>query len=138
MPPEKFVFDASALITLIDDEAGSERVSQILQEEDVIIPWPAILEVVYVSRQKRGEAEADYRFALLRKLPATILWEMDEPLLLTASRFKASYRASLGDALIAAYAFYYQARLLHKDPEFEQFEGNLSMEALPYKIPKGK
>jgi len=44
---------------------------------------------------------------------------MDEPLLLIASRFKASYRVPLADAIIAAYAFYYQAMLLHKDPEFE-------------------
>ena len=137
MNPERFVLDASALMTLIEDEAGSERVGQILGEEDVLIPWTAILEVIYISRQKRGEAEADYRYALIKKLPATILWEMDEPLLLIASRFKASYRVPLADAIIAAYAFYYQAMLLHKDPEFEQLEGNLSMEALPYKNPKG-
>ena len=128
-----FVLDTSALITLIEGEAGTERVERILREAEVLLPWVSVFEVIYVTRRKRGEAEADFRYTLLKKLSATIMWEMDEPLLLTAARFKANNRLSFGDALIAAYAFQNHAILLHKDPEFEPLGGQIELETLPYK-----
>jgi predicted nucleic acid-binding protein len=130
---ECFVLDTSALITLIEDEAGTERVEGILREAEVLLPWVSVFEVICVTRRKRGEAEADFRYTLLKGLSATIMWEMDEPLLLTAARFKANNRLSFGDALIAAYAFQNHAVLLHKDPEFEPLGGQIELEALPYK-----
>jgi ribonuclease VapC len=108
-------------------------VDRILREAKVILPWVSVFEVVYVSRRKRGEAEADFRYTLLKQLSATILWETNEQLLLTAARFKANHRLSFGDALIAAYAFQHHAILLHKDPEFEPLDGQIELEALPYK-----
>ena len=82
---------------------------------------------------KTGDEEADFRYALLIELPATILWEVDEALLLTASRIKAVHPLSLGDAIIAAYAIAQDAILVHKDPEYEVLSNELRLEALPYK-----
>ncbi|MBU0511089.1 MAG: PIN domain-containing protein [Chloroflexi bacterium] len=98
-----------------------------------IIAWTVLLEVTYISRQERGEAEAEYRYAAIKELPADIIWEMDEPTLLTAARWKANYHISFTDAIIAAYTLRQGATLLHKDPEFEALEGQLAVEALPYK-----
>jgi len=131
--PDGFILDTSALLTLIEDEKGAERVDQILQTERVWIPWLVLLEANYITRQERGEAEADRRHALVKQLPVTILWDVDEPTLLTAARLKASYRLSLADAVIAAFAMRMNAVLLHKDPEYEALAGQLSSEALPYK-----
>jgi len=100
-------------------------VDQVLRTEQVWIPWIVLLEVNYITRQERGEAEADRRYALMKLLPVTILWDMDEPTLLTAARLKASHRLSLADAIIAACALQINAVVLHKDPEYEALAGQL-------------
>jgi len=128
-----YVLDTSALVALIEDEPGADRVAQVLAEEQVLLPWTVLLEVHYVTRQRRGQAEADRRYALARQLPATILWEMNEPIVLTAARLKAAHWLSFADAIIAAFALREGATLLHKDPQFEALEGQVTLEALPYK-----
>jgi predicted nucleic acid-binding protein len=101
---KSFLLDTSALLTLIEDEAGAARVEQILREESVVITWMSLLEVYYITQQERGQTEAERRHALLKSLPVTFLWQIDEPMLLTAARLKASYRLSLADTIIAACA----------------------------------
>ena len=133
MNADRFLLDTSALLTLIEDETGADRVEQVLTKSEVWLPWLALLEATYITRQEQGEAEAEHRYALLKQLSATILWEMDEPTLLTATRLKADYRLSLADAIIAAFAIQRNAVLLHKDPEFEALAGQVALEALPYK-----
>ena len=73
------------------------------------------------------------RYALLKQLPVTFLWSVDEPTLLTAARFKAQHHLSLADALIASFAHQHGAVLVHKDPEFEALAGQVRQEPLPYK-----
>jgi predicted nucleic acid-binding protein len=131
--PERYLLDTSALLTLIEDEAGAEQVEQVLTKGQVWLPWLVLLETYYITQQERGQAEADRRYALIKQLPATILWEMGEPTLLTAARLKAAYRLSLADAIIAAFAIQQDAILLHKDPEFEALADQVTLEALPYK-----
>ena len=133
MNSDCYVLDTSALVALIEDEPGADRVAQVLAEEQVLLPWTVLLEVHYVTRQRRGQAEADRRYALARQLPATILWEMNEPIVLTAARLKAAHWLSFADAIIAAFALREGATLLHKDPQFEALEGQVTLEALPYK-----
>lgn len=129
-----YLLDTSALLTFIEDEDGSDRVEEILRGADILLPWPVLMETYYITLQKKGRAEADRRYALIRQLKADILWEMDEPILLTAARLKAEHHVSLADAVIAAFALQHHAVLIHKDPEFEAFAGFLPMEALPYKV----
>jgi len=131
--PERYVLDTSALLTLIEDEAGADRVEHVLSGEEILLPWLVLLEAYYITRQERGQAEADRRYALIKQLPAHILWDMEEATLLTAGRLKATYRLSLADAIIAAFAVRHDAILLHKDPEFQALAGQARLEALPYK-----
>ena len=128
-----YLLDTSALLAFIEDEEGADRVEQALKQRETLLPWPVILETYYITQQEEGQAEADKRFALIKQLKATILYDMDEATLLTAARLKALHRLSLADAIIAAFAIRNGAILLHKDPEFEVLSGLLSMEALPYK-----
>jgi predicted nucleic acid-binding protein len=129
----RYVLDTSALLTLIDDEPGAERVEHVLRSEIVLIPWMCSLEVVYITQQERGVAEAERRYALLKALPVTHLWELEEALLLTAARLKATYRLSLADTIIAACAIRERAILLHKDPQYDALSGQVQLENLPYK-----
>jgi predicted nucleic acid-binding protein len=128
-----YVLDTSALFALIENEDGAGRVESILREEKAFLPCLVLLEVHYITRQERGQGEADRRYALLRQLPCEILWQLDEPVLLTASRFKAAHRLSLADAMIAAFAQRQNAILVHKDPEYEALAEEVELEALPYK-----
>lgn len=136
MAPESYVLDTSAMLTLIESEAGADRVEEILRGEHTLLPWMVLLEVHYVTLQEQGQAEADRRYALMKQLPTDVLWQIDEPILLTASRLKAGNRLSLADALIAAYAQHQEAILVHKDPEFEVLSEQVKLEALPYKLGK--
>ena len=128
-----WLLDTSALVAFIEDEAGADRVEQALSRPTTIVPWPVLLETHYVTLQERGQAEADRRVALIKQLSVTIVWDMDESTLLTASRLKAGRRVSLADAIIAAFAIRREAVLMHKDPEFDALTGLLPMEELPYK-----
>ncbi|HEX3525696.1 MAG TPA: PIN domain-containing protein [Thermoanaerobaculia bacterium] len=133
MDPKPFVLDTSALFSLLEEEAGADRVERILRKEKVYLPWVTLLEVHYISQQERGEDIANFRLALLKKLSAEIVWQHDEPALLLASGFKAQHRLSLADALIAGIARRLNAVLVHKDPELEALNGAVDLEALPYK-----
>jgi len=129
-----YVLDTSALLTLMEEEPGAERVETILRREAVLIPFPVLLEVYYISLQERSEAVADQRYALICNVPRVdICWKMDEPTLLTAARFKARFHVSFADALIAAFAAQHHAILVHKDPEFDALKGHIVQELLPYK-----
>jgi len=127
------VLDTSALMAFIEREEGSERVRDILLSKSIIIPWLSLLEIVYISQRELGEEEALTRYALLKKLDAKIIWDADEALLLNAARIKSTHSLSLADSVIAAITTQHNAILLHKDPEYEQLQGVVDMEILPYK-----
>jgi predicted nucleic acid-binding protein len=132
----KYLLDTSAILTLIEDKPGADRVEALLWEhrEDVLLPFVVILEATYITLREVGEAVAERRYALMRQLPCAELWSVDEPTLLTAARFKAQARVSFADALIAAFATRHGATLVHKDPKYEALGDRVSLEALPYKI----
>lgn len=133
MSTERLLLDTSALLTLIEDEDGAERVEDALVSGGVLVHWISLVELYYVSVQRGGEEEADLRHALVKQLPIQLIDEMDEPTLLIAARWKARFRISLADALIAATARRQDATLLHKDPEYEALHAEIWLESLPYK-----
>jgi predicted nucleic acid-binding protein len=127
------LLDTSAIIALLEDEAGADRVEALLIAGQVFLTWTTLLEVFSMSLRKRGLAEANRRYATLKQLNVTFLWKIDEPTLLTAGELKGSYQISFADAMIAAYAIQYEAILVHKDPEFSELQGQVRLEALPFK-----
>jgi ribonuclease VapC len=128
-----FVLDASALLTLIEEEKGADRVETILRKESFVLPWVALLEVHYVTALERDDEEADRRLALLTQAGGTVAWDVDQRILLAASSFKARHRLSLADALTAAYAAGLNGTLVHKDPELQALRGEIELETLPFK-----
>jgi predicted nucleic acid-binding protein len=134
---ERFVLDSSALLTLIEDEAGADRVEDVLQRHHALLPWVVLMEVYYVSKQEQGQTDADRRHTLMKQMPAEILWDADEPTILLAGDLKAAHRLSFADCLIAAVARRCGAVLLHKDPELATLAGEQLVEALPYEAAAG-
>ena len=114
-----FCLDTSAVLTLRDDEPGAERVAMVLEGPDPCFAcFITRMEVLYRVWKDEGERSGRLAYEQLQSLP--IQWvDQTEPLLLEASRIKASHPLSVADAWIAATALLSQATLLHKDPEFE-------------------
>ena len=128
-----YLLDTSAVMTFLEDEEGAERVETLIRNEQFLLPYIVLLEIYYITVQEQSEDIADRRYALLKQLPASFLWEMDEPTLLTSARLKAHHHISLADAIIAAFAVRHGAVLVHKDPEFEVLKSFIQLETLSYK-----
>lgn len=128
----RYLLDTSAVLTLIEDEPGAERVEELLRAGVVLLPFVAGLETYYVTLSEHGSGEADRRLFLLRQLPAQWLDTVDDNVLVTAGRFKANYRLSFAGCLVAALAAAAGAVLVHKDPEYNALVA-LRQEHLPYK-----
>ena len=45
MSVKRYLMDTSALLTLIEDEPGADRVKEIFRRGQVILPWVALMEV---------------------------------------------------------------------------------------------
>ena len=133
-----YVFDTSAWLTLIEDEAGSDIVQGLLEkaragEVIVLVSFMSFMEMYYITLQERDLNEAQERVRLMAALP---IWRVEstKALGILAAELKAAYRLSVADAWIAALAKERGATLVHKDPEFEQVEAVLEVLKLPYKV----
>ncbi len=131
----RYLLDTSALLTLRDDEAGADRVAELLAlaqrgEASCLGCFITLMEVLY--RVWKDEGEHAGRLAYEQCLSLPIEWIHETPQLLEKSAaIKAGNRLSLADAWIAASAELSGGALIHKDPEFESL--GLAQEALPYK-----
>ena len=130
---KKFLLDTSAWFTFMEDEKGADEVESILTTKDIIIPFIVLMEVYYISFREKGEYIASERYAFLKSSEAEFIWQIDEPTLLMAGKFKALYRISLADAVIASIAKRNGAILVHKDPEYEALKKEIEQIILPYK-----
>lgn len=131
-----YVFDTSAWLTLIEDEAGADVVENLLEKAnagsvEILVSFMSFMEVFYITLQERDIEEAQTRLSLMASLPIARA-ESTVSLSISAATLKAKHRMSVADAWIAALAQEKGATLVHKDPEFEQIEDALEMFKLPY------
>lgn len=132
--------DSTAFLTMFEDEKGADTVQNLLERANrgevfVFVSFVTFTEVFYITIRKKGEQEGLMRMTLMEALPVTRI-ESSKELSLISGRLKASYRISFADAWVAATAMFYDAILVHKDPEFEQMREKVKTLTLPYK-PKG-
>ena len=140
MSEKIFVFDTSAIFAFAENEAGADRVNQILalagtREYHVYLSFVSIAELYYITWQEMGRSSALELIALVKTLPVSII-ESSERLSLLAGSIKANHRLSFADAFVVATTSILGGTLIHKDPEFEQTNGFIRLEPLPYKIKK--
>jgi predicted nucleic acid-binding protein len=133
-----YVLDTSAWLTLIEDEAGAERIEELLDKAKageivVLVSFMSFMEVYYITLQERDQNEAQARVALIAALPGLRV-DSTEALGVLAGELKAKHRMSVADAWIAALAHERNATLVHKEPEFEQVEATIKVLKLPYKV----
>ena len=133
MSSNLFLPDTSAILTLFDNEAGANIVEEILREKDILVPAIVFYEVYYITIVRTNPETAEQRYAMLKSIPSRHVQELPEPVILKGGWFKANYRISLADSMIAAYAYVYDATLVHKDPEYEPLT-MIRQIKLPYKL----
>lgn len=118
----RWLLDTSALLTLRDDEPGSDLVADLLHEAsrgeaEVFACFMTLVEVHYRVRRAEGEHAGLLARQQVRDLP--MQWvDQSDALMFAAARWKATANVSLADAWIAAAAELQRATLVHKDPEF--------------------
>ncbi|MCI0336759.1 MAG: PIN domain-containing protein [Acidobacteria bacterium] len=112
-----YVFDANAMIALLNDEPGADVISEILTRPDAIVYAHAInlAEVFYWSIRHEGEAQALLAYAGLQALGIQTRADMDEEFWQTAAGVKASHRMALADAFAIALALRVDGVLITSD-----------------------
>jgi predicted nucleic acid-binding protein len=132
-----FVLDTSALIALVQNEQGADRVERILKAAQngactVYISFVTLAELYYVTWKEKGRSAALEMIVLVKSLSLKIV-ESAERITLLAGSIKANHKLSMADAFIAATASHVGGILVHKDPEIEQLKDFISTEKLPFK-----
>lgn len=118
-----YVLDANALLDLLTNGPGAERVEHLLKDARPAAPllvsavnWG---EVFYMSWQRHGEESARQTLADLLHLPIRIV-PVDVPQVLRAGELKAAHKIPYVDCFAAALAVLSQATLVTSDRDFEK------------------
>jgi predicted nucleic acid-binding protein len=118
------VFDSHAILRFAQDEAGAEKVEELLKAAEdgnirALMNEINLGEIFYVITRRLG-VEAARRFLeqfttlTVERIPAS--WEIIE----SASQIKAEYAVSYADCFAAATALKYSAAVVTGDPEFKK------------------
>ncbi|MDD5177625.1 MAG: PIN domain-containing protein [Sterolibacterium sp.] len=131
---KRYLLDTSALFALRDDEAGADRVAELLalagrSKVSCQGCFITLMEILYRVWKDEGEHAGRLAYEQCQSLPIEWIHETAE-LLKRAAAIKAGNRLSLADAWIAASAELSGGILVHRNSEFESLE--LAQEALPY------
>lgn len=130
-----YVLDASAIMSVLFEEAGASKVMELLEEagrgdSQISLPFMALMEVEYWLL-RRLPKKAELSVFLVQNWPVKVEESYPE-WRHQAARLKAGFPLSVADAWIAALTIIQDAELVHKDPQFEKIKG-LKTLRLPYK-----
>lgn len=134
---KKYVLDTSAILTLLQDEAGTEQIVAILSEHIqnkciAMISVLTLVELYYKFNRKYDVATADKIINNIMALQL-IVQDFDQSLVAIAGQFKTTGALFFADACIGALAKNEQAILVHKDPEFAILANFIQQQILPFK-----
>lgn len=97
-----YVLDTSAVFAYLEDEAGADRVEDLLEQADrgdaeVLLSFMTVAEVFYITLQEGAEKKALQRLSLLKALSVGII-ESSEKISISSARLKASHKISIADS----------------------------------------
>ena len=124
----RYVLDACALLAMLRNEAGADKISEIINaanngEATIEMNKVNLLEVYYDLYRSIGKDIAEKILAEIKKRPITIISDFTDELFGEAGRLKASYKISLADSFALAQAIVSSGELLTSDHhEFEMVE----------------
>jgi len=119
-----YVFDACAVIALLNDEEGADTVAGLINQAGMGA------DRIYI----KGREYAETVLESLYTSPIIILHEISREMIQEAGRFKTCYSMSLGDTFAAATARKFTAVLVTGDKEMKAPEeaGEFSVLWLPH------
>ncbi|MCL2055369.1 MAG: PIN domain-containing protein [Oscillospiraceae bacterium] len=124
----RYVLDACALIALLQNEAGADKVAAVINsalngKATVVMNKINLLEVYYDAFRSRGKAQADLMLSEFKKCPVVINSQITDEIFSEAGRMKATYKISLADSIALAEASLSGGELLTSDHhEFDIIE----------------
>jgi len=132
----RFVLDANALVSLLEDRAGAAARVRRLIEDASRIGQPILLsavnwgEVFYVAWRLHGELRALEAEAKLQQLPIMVV-AADRDRATRAATLKQKHNLGYADSFAAELAMERSAWLVTADPEFSKLGKALSVYPLP-------
>jgi len=119
-----YVFDACAVIELLNDENGADTVARLINQAEIgadriFMNCVQVLEVYYARIYIKGLEYAETVLESLYSSPIIILHEISREMIQEAGRFKTSYSMSLGDTFATATARKFTATLVTGDKEMK-------------------
>jgi ribonuclease VapC len=129
---KKFVLDSYALIAFFEDEAGAQRVEEILKEMLAgkvkgylcIVNWG---EIYYITLREQGGEQAETVIRQIRKFPLHLM-DADREQTYQAAKLKGKYPLAYADCFAASLAMKLKATLVTGDPEFKILQDFLSID----------
>ena len=120
------VLDASALLALLFDEPGAERIETLFNQaaeadKPMLIAAVNWAEVLYKMQRKHGAKGFEGAQQFERTMPLEVA-PLDRELAESAAQLKNEHDLGLADAFAAALAKSKNAELLTGDPEFKELE----------------
>lgn len=133
--PSRFVLDSFALMALLQDEPGAERVQALLEsasrgEHELYMSVVSLGEVMYTIEDRRGVGAAQQALAFIDQSPVQLL-DVDRSLALAAARLKAATGMGYADCFVAASAQLLDSTVVTGDLDFRQMEEEVAIEWLP-------
>jgi predicted nucleic acid-binding protein len=119
-----YVFDACAVIALLNDENGADTVAGLINHaaagaDRIFMNVVQVLEVYYDRIYIKGREYAETVLESLYASPVIIVNEISREMIHEAGRFKTSYSMSLGDTFAAVTARKFTAALVTRDKEMK-------------------
>ena len=90
------------------------------------LPFVALSEIYYIVWNKKGEAEADKIYGLIKSWNLPILFP-DERIILMAGRLKALFKLGMADSYIAALSLDKNLTLVTKDKDYEILQNQIKI-----------
>lgn len=123
-----YILDACALLAIINNEQGADRVEDVLREAlaqkaVVYMNKVNVYEVYYGIYRVNGQARADEVYQIIQKQPIEIIDVLTDDVFREAARLKAKFKISLADSIVLGEASIRKASLLSSDHhEFDIIE----------------
>jgi predicted nucleic acid-binding protein len=124
---DRYILDASALMTFFEDRRGADRVHELLVKA-AGIKRPVLMSVVnwgevyYSVWRAHGEGAAEAKLHDIAQLPVVVV-EADVELTRLAASLKAQHNLPYVDCFAAALAHARKATLVASDKDFERVTG---------------
>lgn len=134
MAHNHYVLDSYAILALLNDEPGAERVASLLKQASDPEPVVAMSlinlgEIAYIVERRWGIEKTQIVLAYLEATGIQFV-EVEKNSVLAAAHLKAKYPIAYADAFAAALAIELEATLLTGDPEFQALSSQLDIEWL--------